>query len=409
MHLDEVTAGILANIKPEYAEFCRQEDGTMIVKLDKALYGLIESAKIWYEHITGSLKNMGFTMNPKEPCIWNKMVDGNQLTICIYVDDLLFTCKSEATIDQALDELKKIYGDLVIHQGKSLPYLGMEFDFSVSGQVSIKMDKYIEDLLHATETTGKADTPAADTLFQVRDVEKLSTEDKNEFHSTVASVLYMAKRARPDLLTAISFLTRRVSAPDIDDQKKLDRTLKYLNATKDYALVIRPADGFHVHAWVDASYAVHTDYKSHTGVAIGIGGGVTYAKSTVQKLNTKSSTEAEIVGVSDASGHIIWTRDFLTFQGYDVGPATLHQDNQSAMALINKGYSTSDKTRHINIRFFFIKDRVDSGEVKVVYCPTEEMLADLLTKPLQGKLFFDLRDRLLGRSTTHKGSLLLLL
>jgi hypothetical protein len=209
-----------------------------------------------------------------------------------------------------LDELKRTYGDLAVHEGKSLPYLGMEFDFSVSGQVSIKMDKYIEDLLHATETTGKADTPAADTLFQVRDVEKLSTEDKNEFHSTVASVLYMAKRARPDLLTAISFLTRRVSAPDIDDQKKLDRTLKYLNATKDYALVIRPADGFHVHAWVDASYAVHTDYKSHTGVAIGIGGGVTYAKSTVQKLNTKSSTEAEIVGVSDASGHIIWTRDF---------------------------------------------------------------------------------------------------
>ena len=205
----------------------------------------------------------------------------------------------------------------------------------------------------------------------------------------------MAKRARPDLLTAISFFTRRVTAPNVDDQKKLDRTLKYLHATKDYALVIRPADGFHVHAWVDASYAVHTDYKSHTGVAIGIGGGVTYAKSTVQKLNTKSSTEAEIVGVSDASGHIIWTRDFLTFQGYDVGPAILHQDNQSSMALINKGYST-------------LTSPESTREVKVVYCPTEDMLADLLTKPLQGKLFFELRDRLLGRYTTHKGSLILL-
>ena len=76
------------------------------------------------------------------------------------------------------------------------------------------------------------------------------------------------------------------------------------------------------------------------------------------------------------------------------------------MALINKGYSTSDKSRHINIRYFFIKNRVDAGEVKVVYCPKEEMLADLLTKPLQGKLFAELRDRLLGRSDAENGSVL---
>ena len=117
----------------------------MVVKLGKALYGLIESAKIWYQHITFSLKTLGFTMNPKKPCVWNKMVDGNQITVCIYVDDLMFTCTSESAIDQTLAELTKIYGDIVVHDGKSLPYLGMEFDFSVPSQVSIKMDKYVDD------------------------------------------------------------------------------------------------------------------------------------------------------------------------------------------------------------------------------------------------------------------------
>ena len=324
------------------------------------------------------------------------------------MDDLTFTCKSESAIDQTLAELKKIYGDIVVHDGKSLPYLGMEFDFSVPRQVSIKMDKYVDDLLRTTGTTGKADTPAADTLFQVRAAEKLSSNAKNDFHSTVASILYMAKRARPDLLTAISFLTRRVTEPDVDDNKKLQRVLKYINALKDYALLIRPSDGIQVHAWVDASYAVHADYKSHTGMAISIGGGVTHAKSTVQKLNTKSSTESEIVGASDSAGHIIWSRDFLTLQGHNLGPAKLYQDNQSTMALINKGYSTSDKSRHINIRYFFIKDRVDSGEIKVEYCPTDHMIADLLTKPLQGKVFRALRDRMLGRSDTHGDSVLLM-
>ena len=124
-------------------------------------------------------------------------------------------------------------------------------------------------------------------------------------------------------------------------------------------------------------------------------GGALFAKSTRQKLVTKSSTESELVGLSDSVPQIIWTRDFLTSQGYPVRAATIYQDNKSTICLAEKGRSTSERTRHINIRYFFVKDRIASGEVRVEYLPTQLMVADILTKPLQGELFRRLRDALL--------------
>jgi hypothetical protein len=120
--------------------------------------------------------------------------------------------------------------------------------------------------------------------------------------------------------------------------------------------------------------------------------------STKQKIVTKSSTEAELVGVSDGLSQIIWVRNFLISQGLELGPAILWQDNKSTLALIDKGRSTSSRTKHISIRYFFITDRVKAGEVTLRYKPTEHMVADLLTKPVQGELFRYLRSVLLNLS-----------
>jgi hypothetical protein len=148
--------------------------------------------------------------------------------------------------------------------------------------------------------------------------------------------------------------------------------------------------------YVDASYGVHADGKSHTGVIISLGRGAVHVRSGKQKIVTKSSTEAELVGLSDSLSQGIWTREFIFGQGYTMGPADVFQDNQSTMALAAKGRSTSDRTRHIHIRYFFVKDRVDSGEVSVKYMPTKLMLADILTKPLQGELVRAMRQELLN-------------
>jgi len=149
------------------------------------------------------------------------------------------------------------------------------------------------------------------------------------------------------------------------DYIKLERALKYLNATVELGLTLQVSDVLAVLGYIDASYEVHLDGKSHTGTAISLGKGVVYAKSAKQKIVTKSSAEAEMMGLSDSSSQVIWSRDFLIGQGYKVDAATIYQDNMSAIALVKKGHSTSERSRHKNVRYFFVKDRVNQGDIKI--------------------------------------------
>jgi hypothetical protein len=141
---------------------------------------------------------------------------------------------------------------------------------------------------------------------------------------------------------------------------------------------------------------VHTDGKSQTGVHSTMGLGSTAASSTVQQLVTKSSTEAELVGASDGLPQGLWARNFLEEQGHKQKPLTLYQDNMSTIAMIRNGRATAKRTRHINIRFFWTSDCVTRGEVSVVYKPTHEMVADVLSKPVQGALQRSLAAQLMG-------------
>ena len=125
--------------------------------------------------------------------------------------------------------------------------------------------------------------------------------------------------------------------------------------------------------------------------------GALMPKSTKQKLNTKSSTEAEIVGGSDYIPNVIWSTLFLKHQGIILQSSEFKQDNMSAMKLIVNGKrSCGPGSRHIDIRYFFMKNRLDTEGINVVYCPTGEMLADFYTKPLQGNLFRKFRDVIMG-------------
>ena len=119
--------------------------------------------------------------------------------------------------------------------------------------------------------------------------------------------------------------------------------------------------------------------------------------SRKQRLKTTSSTEAEVVGTSDYVPKNIWFQLFLEEQGYPIKENILYQDNQSAIRLERNGRrSCGQASRHINIRYFFVKDRIDNGKLLIEYCPTESMLADFFTKPMQGTLFRLFRDVILG-------------
>jgi hypothetical protein len=178
--------------------------------------------------------------------------------------------------------------------------------------------------------------------------------------------------------------------------EKLQRVMRYINGTRKLGLKLSHNSSATINAYIDASYGVHTDYRSHTGMVITLGSGGTDIRSTKQKLNTKSSTEAELVALSDMCGKVIWHREFLIGQGMNPPPARVYQDNQSTIALVENGKSNSDRTRHVSIRYFWVKDRIRNQEIEVIYCPTDDMVADILTKPLVGKQFIHLRNMLLN-------------
>jgi hypothetical protein len=132
---------------------------------------------------------------------------------------------------------------------------------------------------------------------------------------------------------------------------------------------------------VDASFAVHNDKKSHTGAIMSLGGGAIISISTKQKVNTQSSTEAELVSIDDVILKVVWTKLFIEAQCFTVNHNTIMCDNISSMKLEIYGKTSSGKqTRHLDIKYFYITDLIKRKEVTIQYCPTDAMLADYFTK-----------------------------
>jgi hypothetical protein len=171
----------------------------------------------------------------------------------------------------------------------------------------------------------------------------------------------------------------------------------YLKQTRDLPLVLSSDNISIVKWWLDGSYATHPNMRGHTGAGLSLGRGFPIVNSTKHKLNTRSSTEAELVSVDDCMPMILWTRYFLLKEGYDVDENILFQDNKSAILLEKNGRASSSKrTKHINVRYYFVTDRIAKGDLKVQWCPTADMIADYMTKPLQDKLFRKFRDLIMG-------------
>ena len=156
------------------------------------------------------------------------------------------------------------------------------------------------------------------------------------------------------------------------------------------------AERLELMAEFDAAFAVHEDCKSHSGGRTTIGQTTVHASSHKQGLVTKSSTEAEQVSASDQASDVIFVANFMQEQGYNMRPATVFQDNQSTITMLRNGRPNGRRNKHIDTRYFFLKDREEKGDIKLVYRSTRDMVADCLTKPLQGNLFFKHRAALLN-------------
>ena len=157
----------------------------------------------------------------------------------------------------------------------------------------------------------------------------------------------MEKRSRPYIELVVLFLCTQVSCCTEEDWGKLKRLLRFLNQTIDDERIMGADDLLSLLTWIDVSYGVHTDMKGHTGGAMSFGTGIVHGKASKQKLNTKSSTETEVVGTSDYLPYNIWIMYFMEHQGYKLKNNTLNQDNQSAIKMEKNGRnSCTGNSRH---------------------------------------------------------------
>jgi hypothetical protein len=386
MELEPRLVGILSKIAPEVQPYV-DDRGVMLVKLSKAMYGTLDAAKIWYDKLTGVLKSMGFTPNEVDPCVMNKNIGGKQCTIMLYVDDLLVTCQDRSAIDEVTKQLQDAFeGDVKYSHDEDLSYLGMHLKVK-PGCITVSMEAYLDGVLKDLGVNGYAASPATANLFKVnKDSSRLGAKEAKKFHTTVAKLLYLAKRTRVDALLAVAFLSTRVKAPTSQDAHKLERLLKYLSATRHHSLVIKPRENQGLEGFIDASFGCHGDGKSHTGLVITLFGCMVMCMSSKQKLVTRDSTEAELVALSDKLMHVIQCYDFMRAQGVMCDVPVVHQDNTSTITLVTKG-GGQYRTKYMRVRQGFVKERHDAGEIQVKYLETGRMLADNLTKPLQGAVF----------------------
>jgi hypothetical protein len=362
---------------------------------------------LYYPKVVNSLTDIDFVINPYYPCVANKIIEGNQMTICFHVDDCKLSNRKTKVMDSMIEYLRQEYESIfedgsramMVSRGKIHKYIYMTLDYTVRGQVKITMFDYVDEILTAFNKAepkgGDTKTSAApESLFKVdENCEKLKQDKAVEFHNLVAKALYSTKRARPETCTEITFLTTRVRAPDKEDWNKLVHLMRYIRGTRTMLLILSANGSGILKWWVDTSFAVHTNMRGQPGGGFSLGRGFPIVSSTKQKLNTRSSTATEIVGADDFMPAICWTHYFMKAQGFGVKDNIMFQDNKSSILLEKNGKaSRSKRTNHINIWYFSITDRVSKEEVSLVWCPTGDTIGDYATKPLQGVYYRSLES-----------------
>ena len=230
MRLEGTLAELLTKCDPKlYRQYVITENNKPIlyVELIKALYGTLHAALIFWRKLTSKLVEWGFVINPYDWCVANKQIKGQQCTLVWHVDDMKISHVDSRVVDNIIKTLEQEFrkeAPLTIQRGKIHDYLGMVLDFTNPGKVAIRMEDYIRNMLTELpeDMEGMATTPATEHLLKVNEAPTyLNEKEAMFFHHNVAKLLFLCKRARPDIQTAVAFLSTRVKQPDCNDHKKL--------------------------------------------------------------------------------------------------------------------------------------------------------------------------------------------
>lgn len=380
--MDVVTAFLIPDLEEEiYMVQPEGFDGKegLVCKLQKGLYGLKQSARIW----NARLRPLGFQQSSCDPCIYINNSSG--IITAIWVDNLIILGKDLSFIDKVKDRLRAEFEmkDL----GELQYFLGIQVLRNRSKrQLHINQSGYINSILErfGMEDSKPTPTPIATgtTLHKATDSDALV--DLKPYQSLVGSQMYAMLCTRPDIAYAVSQVSRHGSAPTATHQSTGKRGFRYLNTTSTIGITYDGSHGLELEAYCDADYAASEGRKSMMAFLFKLAGAAVSWMSKLEPTVAISSTESEYMALLQAVKESIWIQRFLKELGrYSMvkNVDRIMEDNQGAIALAhNPEYHA--RTKHIDVQYHFVRECVEMGKVELVYCPTEDMVADALTKPL---------------------------
>jgi hypothetical protein len=266
------------------------------------------------------------------------------------------------------------------------------------------MQFYLQQILNTISNLVRKSIPGGRETFQViADSEGLNKEDAEWYHTITAKLLYLAKRARPDILTVVSFLCTRVTKPTVEDKKKLMYLLGYLHATRSKVLTIAKRKGSSIEIYVDTAYGLHEKGETHSGTIVLYVGVVVYVSSKKQKCIAKSSTDAEVVALSDNIDLVDLFHEFAEFISNEEIPVPMIYEDCKACIDLVKGAKGQIRTKQMRSRIFRVKEFLDEDKGKITFVKTEHMWADGASKTLvQPKQFASFANFVMGEGTTSQ-------
>lgn len=380
-HLDVTTAFLNGelneNIFMQKPQGFHCEDSSKVLKLKKAIYGLKQASRMWYQKVDECLTKNGYVKSKYEPCLYIK----NKTTIvALYVDDFfVFSSDEKETCNlKAILESQFKIKDL----GQVRQCLGMSVCYDKEKSVlTLSQSEYIQQLLLKFNLSDchTVDTPMESGLK----LTKCEKSNKNlPYQQLIGCLMYLAILTRPDIAYSVVYLSQFNNCYDKEHWNHCKRILRYLKKTKDYCLTYRGTGNKEIVGYVDADWGSDaTDRKSYTGYCFTLSEGVISWGSKKQKNVSLSSTEAEYVGISESCKEAIYLRNLYQEITGDVYCIDIFNDNQSAHKLLHNPVF-HNRTKHIDIKYHFCRECDNNNIVKVKYMSTINMVADLLTKAL---------------------------
>lgn len=368
-------------------------EDNMVCKLNKSLYGLKQAPRCWNSKFDTVLKKFGFVNSNADQCVYVGQVKDKKCYLCLYVDDGLLFSSDELALKEVTKELKTIFEIKVLTKPGN--FVGMQIE-QLSNCIFIHQTKYIEQMLiKFNMNNAHSNSVPADPHVKLHK-EDGEAEKDIPYREAVGSLIHLAIVSRPDIMFAVSLVSRFLNCYNQTHWSAVKRIFKYLKDTKDYGLCYsQTPQNSEVTGFCDADYANDQDTRrSVTGyVFIKNGAAVTWSSQRQQTV-ALSTTEAEFMAACEATKETMWIKQFLSdIDEYKQDSMCLHLDNQSAISVI-KNINFHKRCKHIEIKYHFIKEKYHQKIILLKYVSSDCQYADLLTKPLSKDKFQLLRSKL---------------